>query len=150
MHNVKIAKRCKSHIIFRGSLVSNCPSSLPLCVRFPGSSCGFPLGASRRSLRSNATFSRVPCVTPRPLRIWSTFCPKRVVFLGWEQHVFSRPRFLPIGLHFGCIFWKSRFLFRVWGHFGFSHFGFHCKTPAKVEYWCSRGQNCGALLLQNS
>jgi hypothetical protein len=38
-------------------------------VGYPGSSCGFGVGPSRRSLRSNATFLQVYGVSPPPARV---------------------------------------------------------------------------------
>ena len=70
-------------LLFEGVWFVNYPSSLPLRAVFPGASCGFPLGTSRCSRRSNVAFLEVYIVTPRPFRLKKFFAQNR--FLARER-----------------------------------------------------------------
>ena len=82
------------------------PSSLPLCVRFPRR-CGFGLGASRSSHRSNATFLDVYSVSPLARSHLKRFGLKIDRSLGCGAHVLSRPVFSSTGSTLGALDPKS-------------------------------------------
>ena len=130
--------------------MSNYPSSLPLCVRFPGHFLRFGCGdLSALASLKRYVFRDSMRDPPRGSHL-KPFWIKIVFSHAFGAHVFSRPRFLSSGLRFGHTCWQKTFLSRVWGHFSFSTFAKCYRTRAGVRFryfWEPFG--C-ALLLQNS